>query len=73
MFTSNVWSKLRTDTKYQLKEIQNWATHLKHLQSVLLEFDTNNTPTEGQRSRYFYDGLKSLIKLWIANIKDKIP
>ncbi len=46
-FVGHVWFKLREDAQYQLKEVQNWAAHLKHLQFILLEFDVNNAPREG--------------------------
>ncbi len=56
-----------------MEEIQDWAVHLKHLQSILLEFDANNALGEGQLGRTFYDGLKPLIKLWIANVGADMP
>lgn len=39
---------------------------------MLLEFDTNNTLQEGQLDQTFYDGLRSLIKLWSTYIKEDI-
>ncbi len=56
------------DAQHQLEEVQDWAVHLEHLQSILLEFDANNAPREGQLGRTFYDGLRPSIKLWIADI-----
>ncbi len=64
---------MRKDAQHQLKEVQDWAAHLEYLQSILLEFDANNTPGESQLSHTFYDGLRSLIKLWIADIGKDIP
>ncbi len=72
-FVGHVWGKLRGDAQHQLKEIQNWAAHLEHLQSILLEFDANNAPGKGQLSQTFYDGFKSLINLWIADIGEDVP
>ncbi len=72
-FVGHVWSKLRGDAQYQLEEVQDWAAHLEHLQSILLEFDANNAPGEGQLGRTFYDGLRPSIKLWIANIGEDLP
>ncbi len=72
-FVGHVWSKLRGDAQYQLEEVQDWAAHLEHLQSILLEFDANNAPGEGQLGRTFYDGLRPWIKLWIANIGEDMP
>ncbi len=39
---------------------------------MLLKFDANNIFGEDQLDRTFYDGLKPLIKLWIANIREDI-
>ncbi len=56
-----------------MKEVQDSAAHLEHLQFILLEFDTNNAPGEGQLGRTFYDGLRPSIKLWIADIREDMP
>ncbi len=72
-FVGHVWNKLRGDTQYQSEEVQDWAAHLEHLQSILLEFDANNAPREGQLGRTFHDGLKPSIKLWIADIGEDMP
>ncbi len=37
------WIKLRRDAQHQLEKVQDWAANLDHLQSILLELDTNNT------------------------------
>ncbi len=68
-FVGHVWSKLRGDVQHQLEEVQDWSAHLKHLQSMLLEFDANNVPGKSQLGQTFYDGLRPSIKLWIANIE----
>ncbi len=72
-FIGHVWNKLRGDTQHQLQEVQAGAAHLKHLQSILLEFDANNTLEEGQLGRSFYDGLWPSIKVWIADIGEDMP
>ncbi len=46
-FVGHIWSKLRGDAQHQLEEVQDWAAHLEHFQSILLEFDANNAPREG--------------------------
>lgn len=63
MFVCHIWSTLRRDVQHQLEKVQDWAAHLEHPQSILLEVDANNAPEEGQLGRNFYDGLKPLIKL----------
>ncbi len=40
-FVGHAWSKLRGDAKHLLEEVQDWAAHLEHFQSILLEFDIN--------------------------------
>ncbi len=72
-FIGHVWSKLREDAQHQSEEVQDWAAHLEHFQSILMEFDTNNAPKEGQLVGTFYDGLKYSIKLWINNIEEDMP
>ncbi len=72
-FVSHVWSKLRGDAQHQIEEVQDWAVHLEHLLSILLEFDANNAPRDSQLNRTFYDGLRPSIKLWIANIGEDMP
>ncbi len=72
-FVGHIWSKLRGDAQYQSIEVQDWATHLEHLQSILLEFDANNALRKGQLGRTFYNGLRPSIKLWITNIGEDMP
>ncbi len=70
VFVGHILSKLRRDAQHQLEEVQDWAAQLKHLQSILVKFDANNTPKESQLGHTFYDGLRPLIKLWIADIRE---
>ncbi len=72
-FVGHVWSKLKRNAQHSLEEVQDWATHLEHYQSILLEFDANNTSQIGQLGRTFYDGLMPSIKLCITNIGEDIP
>ena len=30
-FVGNVWNKMRSDSQHQLKRVQDWAAHLRHL------------------------------------------
>ena len=72
-FIGHIWNKLRGDAQHQLEEVQDWAIHLEHFQSILLEFDANNAPGESQLGQTFYNGFKPLIKLWIADIEGDMP
>ncbi len=67
-FVKSVWSRMRGDFQYQLEEVLDWAAHLEQLQSILLEFDADCAPIEGQLGRTFYDGLRPSIKLWIDEV-----
>ena len=64
-FVNSIWSKIKRDSQYQQEEVQDWTSHLEHLQSILLEFDTRCTPTEDVLCRHFYEGLRPSIWLWI--------
>ena len=40
----------------------DWASHLKHLQSIFLEFDADEAPGEPTMIKYFREGLKPSIR-----------
>ncbi len=61
-FVDNIWSKFKKDSQYQLEEAQDWASHLEHLQSILLEFDADGAKEESDLIRFFWEELKSCIK-----------
>ena len=62
-FIDSIWSKFRRDSQYQLEKVQDWASHLQHLQSILSEFDPIRTPDELTMICYFREGLKPSIKV----------
>ena len=61
-FVDSIWKKLKRDSQYQLEEVYNWASHFKHFQSILMEFDPAAAPTELTMVRYFEEDLKPSIK-----------
>ena len=61
-FVDNLWSKLKRDSQYQSESVLDWASHLEHLQSILLEFDADGAPGEPTMIRYFREGLKPSIQ-----------
>ena len=67
-FLGSVWGRMGGNSHYQLEEVQDWAAHLEQLQSIVLEFDADCAPIEGQLGRTFYDGLRPSIKLWIDEV-----
>ena len=62
-FINSIWSKFRRDFQYQLEEAQDYASHLQHLQLILVEFGTIGAPNEPTMVCYFQEGLKPSIKV----------
>ena len=56
---------MKRDSKYQQEEMQDWASHLIHLLSILQEFDTKYVSSKKVLCQHFYKGIKPSIKLWI--------
>ena len=44
-----------------------WATHLKHLQSILLEYDPIRVPSKPTMLKYFQEGLRPFILAKLQN------
>ena len=60
-----IWSRIKRDSQYQQEEVRDWASHLEHLQSILLEFDTDGALEESDLIRFFREGLKPSVKAQI--------
>lgn len=60
-----IWSRIKRDFQYQQEKVQDWAAHLDHLQSILLEFLADGAPPEAVPIRYFREGLKPSIKAYM--------
>ena len=43
--------------------VQDWAAHLKYLQSILIEFDPECAPEEDTMIRYFQEGFRPSVKV----------
>ena len=61
-FVNSIWRKLKRDSQYELEEVYDWASHLEHLQFILIKFDPATAPTESTIVRYFQEELKPSIK-----------
>lgn len=61
-FVDAIWNKVKQDSQYQQEEVQDWASHLKHLQAILIEFDADGAPEESALIRFFREGLKPSVK-----------
>ena len=57
-----IWSNIKRDSQYQLEEVQDWASHLKHLQSILVQFDVDGALVKSNLIWLFREGLKPLIR-----------
>ena len=44
VFVNSIWKKVKRNTQYQDKSVQDWAAYLKYLQSILIEFDLGYAP-----------------------------
>lgn len=64
-FIDHIWSKIKKDSHYQQKKIQDWVFYLKHLQPILMKFNAKYIPTEDLFGQYFFKTFRPLIKLWI--------
>ena len=54
--------KTRSFDTSKIKEMQDLASLLEHLQSILQEFDEEGAPEESDLIRFFREGLKPSIK-----------
>ena len=57
-FANSICSKFRQNSQYQAKSVLDWAAHLEHLQSILLEYNPVGAPTKPTMLRYFQKSLK---------------
>ena len=62
-FVTSIWTKIKQDSQYQQEEVQDWASHLQYLKSILVEFDPQCASTEDLLCRYFYKELRPFIRL----------
>ena len=52
-FIDSIWKKVKRDSQYQDKSVQDWATHLEYLQSILIELDSEYAPEKDTMIWYF--------------------
>ena len=62
-FANSICSKFKRDFQYQAKSVFDWTAHLKHLQSILLEYDPIGAPGEPIMLRYFREELWPFIQV----------
>ena len=64
-FVDSIWKKIKRNSQYQDKLVQDFAVYLEYLQSILIEFDPKCAPEEGTMIWYFQEGLRLLIRVKI--------
>ena len=62
-FINSIWSKFRMDSQYQLEEAWDYASHLQHLQFILVEFGIIGALNELTMICYFQENFKPSIKV----------
>lgn len=67
-FVASIWSKFKRGSQYQLEGVQDWASHLEHLQSILQEFDPSGAFEESDLICYFQEALRPSIKAEMENL-----
>ena len=58
---------MKKGSKFQQEEVIDWAGHLKHLQTMLKEFDLAAGPNEELLICYFPNGLR--LSIWAQSNK----
>lgn len=61
-FVDSIWNKIKKDSEYQLKKVQDWAAYLEYLQLIFIEFYPVFALTEDHLGWDFYEGLRLSIK-----------
>ena len=62
-FIDGIWRKLKRDSQYQDKSVEDWAAQLNYLQFILIEFDPDCAPEERTIIWYFREGLWPSVKV----------
>lgn len=63
-----IWSRVQLNFQCQQEEVQDWASQLKHLQAVLIEFDADGAQEKFVLIRFFCKGLEPSV---IAQMKQR--
>ena len=64
-FVDSIWKKIKRDSQYQDKSVQDWAAHLKCLQFILIEFNLECASEESTMIWYFQKGLRPSVRVEI--------
>ena len=62
-FLNIVWKKVKYDSQYKNKLVQDWTVYLEYLQSILIEFNSKWTPEKGTMIWYSRKGLSPLVRI----------
>lgn len=67
-FVNSIGSRVKRDSQYQHKKVQDWASHLEHLQAILIEFDTDGAPEKSDLIHFLRKEHNPLVKLRWDNV-----
>ena len=62
-FVNSIWKRVKRNSQYQDKLVQDWAAYLEYLQFMLIEFNPECAPEEGTMIWYFREGLCPSIRV----------
>lgn len=37
---TNIWTKIKQNSQYSQKEVENWVSHLQQFKSILIKFNS---------------------------------
>ena len=57
-FVNSIWKKIKRNSQYLNKSVQDWAAHLEYFQSIFIEFDSEWAQEEGTMIWYFWKSLR---------------
>ena len=64
-FIDSISKKVKRNSQYQNKSVQDWAAYLKYLQSILIEFDPKFAFEEDIMIWLFREGLQPSVRVEI--------
>ena len=62
-FVDSIWKKVKRDSQYHDKSVQDWAAPPEYLQSILIEFDPKCAPKEDTMIQYFRECLRPSVRV----------
>lgn len=61
---NNIWSQIKRNFEYLLKEVQDWAVFFKHFYSIFMEFDASYALSKALLGPEFHENFRPLLIIW---------